>query len=110
MLAQGAALGAGAAVGSTMVHGAMGMMGGGSDRHRDEGGMQQQGGQNQAMDQASPYGAQGGAMAQQNQQMQNPCAYQLQDFLNCTQQQSDLSLCTAFNDVYKQCKLNNGMQ
>ena len=39
----------------------------------------------------------------------NPCGAQLQDFLSCTQNQSDLSLCTAFNDVYKQCKMANGM-
>merc|ERR1719489_146728 len=38
----------------------------------------------------------------------NPCAQQLQQFLDCTQQQSDISLCYGFNEALKQCKLQFG--
>merc|ERR1712187_473111 len=94
MMMQGAALGAGAAVGSSMVHGAMNMLSGSSDEKKDATPAPQQ----VAPPAASPYAAQPVAYQQQ------PCANELQQFMNCSQSQSDLSLCQAFNDVYMQCK------
>merc|ERR1712038_300449 len=75
-LAQGAALGAGAAVGSTMVHGAMNMMSGSGSSNQE---------QAQQQNRTDPYAAQN--MQQQQPAQANPCAYQLQDFLNCAQSQ-----------------------
>lgn len=42
-------------------------------------------------------------MAQQSQQ--TPCQYELQQFLNCSQTQPDLSLCEGFNQMLKECKI-----
>merc|ERR1719295_2312517 len=35
---------------------------------------------------------------------QQPCALELQDFIRCTQTQSDITLCEGFNQVLKECK------
>jgi hypothetical protein len=43
------------------------------------------------------------------QYQQNPCMQQLQQFLECSTQQSDLGLCQGFNDELKDCKLRYGM-
>merc|ERR1711970_359818 len=89
MMMQGAALGAGAAVGSSMVHGAMGMMSGGSKTE-----VQQQ----QAYREQQP------TTTIANQQ-QFTCGNELKQFMNCTQSYAnDLTICQAFNDVYRQCK------
>merc|ERR1712038_1863516 len=80
MMMQGAALGAGAAVGSSMVHGAMGMMSGGSKEESRPVEQSSQGSYaQQPTYQTSAYGA------QEPQAAYNPCGNQLQDFLNCTQ-------------------------
>lgn len=47
-------------------------------------------------------------MQQPQQYNQNPCFAQLQQFLECTQQQSDLAMCQGFNDALKDCKLRYG--
>eukprot|EP00116_Pleurobrachia_bachei_P013333 sb/3473595/ len=39
------------------------------------------------------------------QQQGGPCGQQLQDFINCTQNNYDISLCTGFNQALKDCKL-----
>jgi len=39
----------------------------------------------------------------------NPCQYQLQQFLECTQTHPDISLCTGFNEALKECKLRFGL-
>lgn len=41
----------------------------------------------------------------QQQQQQNPCAYQLDQFLSCAQNQHDLTLCDGFNEALRQCKV-----
>merc|ERR1711934_179599 len=93
MVASGMAMGAGAAVGSSMVHGAMNMMSGsGSDDKQ----------QQSAVPQQSAYAAQ--PIAQNN-----PCQEQLNQFMQCSQQNSDLSLCAPFNDIYRDCKLSHGL-
>lgn len=47
------------------------------------------------------------AQPQQQQQnnSQNPCAYQLDQFLTCAQNQHDLTLCDGFNEALRQCKV-----
>merc|ERR1719411_2037518 len=96
MMMQGAALGAGAAVGSSMVHGAMNMLSG----DKSEG----QAPPAQAPPAASPYAAQPPPAAHNN-----PCQEQLNQFMQCSQQNSDLSLCAPFNAIYRDCKLSHGL-
>merc|ERR1711988_795129 len=35
---------------------------------------------------------------------QQTCALELQDFIKCTQTQSDITLCAGFNQILKDCK------
>jgi len=95
MMMQGAAMGAGAAVGSSMVHGAMNMMSGSSD---DKSAAPAQQHQVQYVQQAPA-----------QTQFSGPCASQMQDFISCTQQNSDMNMCSAFNDIYQNCKRENGL-
>ncbi|RVE49585.1 hypothetical protein evm_005813 [Chilo suppressalis] len=43
----------------------------------------------------------------QTQQPQGPCAWEIKQFIECAQQQHDLTLCEGFNEALRQCKLNN---
>lgn len=45
---------------------------------------------------------------QQQQQSAGPCQVELKQFLDCANNQSDLSLCFGFNEALRQCKLQNG--
>ncbi|XP_006641088.2 coiled-coil-helix-coiled-coil-helix domain-containing protein 2 [Lepisosteus oculatus] len=45
----------------------------------------------------------------QQQAQQNPCTYELRQFIECAQTQSDLKLCEGFSEVLKQCKFSNGL-
>ncbi|XP_043571226.1 coiled-coil-helix-coiled-coil-helix domain-containing protein 10, mitochondrial [Chiloscyllium plagiosum] len=46
----------------------------------------------------------------QSQTQQNmPCQFELKQFLECAQNQHDLSLCDGFNEVLKQCKSSYGL-
>ena len=36
-----------------------------------------------------------------------PCAWEIKQFLQCAQGQTDLSLCEGFNEALRQCKQNN---
>lgn len=49
--------------------------------------------------QAAPYGA--------PQQAQGPCSWEVSQFLQCAQNQHDLSLCDGFNEALRQCKTSN---
>ncbi|XP_052802458.1 coiled-coil-helix-coiled-coil-helix domain-containing protein 2-like [Mya arenaria] len=44
----------------------------------------------------------------QQQQQTSQCQYELDQFLNCSKQQSDLSLCYGFNEALKECKMRFG--
>ncbi|KAM9440100.1 coiled-coil-helix-coiled-coil-helix domain-containing protein 2 [Clarias gariepinus] len=48
-------------------------------------------------------------MYQQETVQQNPCAYEMKQFLECAQTQSDLKLCEGFSEVLKQCRFSNGL-
>ncbi|XP_061781780.1 coiled-coil-helix-coiled-coil-helix domain-containing protein 2 [Nerophis lumbriciformis] len=47
--------------------------------------------------------------AQPQQQQQQACSYELRQFIECAQSQSDLKLCEGFSEVLKQCKFANSM-
>ncbi|KAF7990389.1 hypothetical protein HCN44_000194 [Aphidius gifuensis] len=36
------------------------------------------------------------------------CSYEIQQFLQCAQNQTDLTLCEGFNEAIRQCKMSNG--
>lgn len=46
--------------------------------------------------------------AQAAQQQQGPCQYEMKQFLECAQNQTDLKLCEGFSEVLKQCRISNG--
>ncbi|NXU20804.1 CHCH2 protein, partial [Pardalotus punctatus] len=48
-----------------------------------------------------------GAQAAQQQQFA-PCQYEIKQFLECAQNQTDLKLCEGFSEVLKQCRVANG--
>merc|ERR1719215_2399450 len=103
LFAQMAATAGGVAVGSAIGHtvGAVvtGAMGGG-------GGQQQQPAEQQ---QYQPMQQQPPQQQQQQQQFNNPCADQLQQFINCTTGQHDISACQGFNEALKECKMRYGV-
>ena len=37
--------------------------------------------------------------------MQNPCEYEMRQFLECANNQSDITLCQGFNEALRQCKM-----
>jgi len=77
-------------------HAVMGAVSGAMGGSKDEGGAAPQGGGDyQGQDQGQ-------------QQYTNPCQWELEQFMQCANGQSDLSLCMAFNDQLKDCKLRNG--
>jgi len=100
LFGQMASTAAGVAVGSTVGHalgGALsGAFGGGSSQVDQS--------------QAAPvdYQYQQPASYQQ-QQYQNPCEFELKQFLDCAQNQYDVSLCQGFNEALKQCKISNNI-
>merc|ERR1719341_93651 len=55
-------------------------------------------------------GAQPEQTQQQPQQPQGACAWEIKSFIQCAQQQSDLTLCEGFNEALRQCKATNGLQ
>lgn len=57
-----------------------------------------------------PYQGQAQPMYQQEApQQQQACSYELRQFIECAQNQSDLKLCEGFSEVLKQCKFANGL-
>ncbi|RXM95056.1 Coiled-coil-helix-coiled-coil-helix domain-containing protein 2, partial [Acipenser ruthenus] len=45
---------------------------------------------------------------QQQQSQRSPCEYELRQFIECAQNQSDFKLCEGFSEVLKQCKFSHG--
>ncbi|EDW07089.1 hypothetical protein AWZ03_011263 [Drosophila navojoa] len=50
-----------------------------------------------------------GQQAQANEP-QGACAWEIKQFLQCAQGQSDLSLCEGFNEALRQCKVQHHLQ
>ena len=46
----------------------------------------------------------GGQQQQQQSQPEGPCAWEIKQFLNCAQNQSDISLCEGFNEAIRACR------
>ncbi|KAK1158345.1 coiled-coil-helix-coiled-coil-helix domain-containing protein 2-like [Acipenser oxyrinchus oxyrinchus] len=46
---------------------------------------------------------------QQQQSQRGPCEYELRQFIECAQNQSDFKLCEGFSEVLKQCKFSHGI-
>ena len=82
----------GSAVGHTIGHAMTGMFSGGSNEPVA------------AAPAAAPMAAQGAAA-----QPTGACAWEIKQFLECAQTQSDLTLCDGFNEALRQCKVANRM-
>lgn len=48
--------------------------------------------------------SQAAPIQQQEQQPQGQCAWEISQFLKCSQEQNDLTLCQGFNEAMRQCK------
>jgi hypothetical protein len=53
---------------------------------------------------AAPASQQQGFYEAQRQEPTGPCAWEIKQFLQCAQGQSDLTLCEGFNEALRQCK------
>lgn len=58
---------------------------------------------------AAPQQMQQQAGAYQGQEPTGPCAWEIKQFLQCAQGQSDLTLCEGFNEALRQCKTAHSM-
>ena len=95
MAATAGGVAVGSAVGHTMGHAMTGMFSGSGSS--DQPAQQQQ----QPMQQQQ-YG-------QQANEPTGPCAWEIKQFIQCAQGQSDLTLCEGFNEALRQCKVSNGV-
>jgi len=98
MAATAGGVAVGSAVGHVVGHAITGGMSGGGGHQPEQYQQQPQ----QAYAQQPQYG--------QPQEPQGACAWEIKSFIQCAQQQSDLSLCEGFNEALRQCKQANGMQ
>lgn len=103
MMAGIAQTAAGVALGSVAGHAITGMFSGGSSSDAQAGHDQQHA--PAAQQQQTP--GQNSSFEQQSQS--GPCAWEVKQFLQCAQQQSDLTLCEGFNEAIRQCKSANHM-
>ena len=98
-----AATAGGVAIGSAVGHVAgsalTGAFSGGSSS--DQGQVQQQ--------QQQQYPPQQQYQQPQQQQQDGPCGWEIKQFIQCAQGQSDLTLCEGFNQALKECKNRNAM-
>lgn len=98
MLANIATTAAGVAIGSAAGHAITGMFSGSGSSDAP---------QTQA---AAPVGQQQPMYAaEQPSNASGPCAWEIKQFIQCAQQQSDLTLCEGFNEALRQCKSSNMM-
>lgn len=81
----------GSAVGHTIGHAMTGLFSGGSEAAAPE------------VSAAAPQAAAPAAPAA------GACAWEVKQFLECAQNQSDLSLCDGFNEALRQCKMANNI-
>ena len=105
-----AATAGGVAVGSVVGHGMSSMLfgGGGSSAQSEPAPAQAQ--QPAAPQQyQDPYGYQQQPPQYQQQQQGEACAWEVKQFVQCAQSQSDLSLCEGFNQALKECKSRSAL-
>ena len=86
----------GVAIGSVVGHAVTGMLSGGSSQAPVE---QQQAPPPAQYQQPPPQQYQ-----QQQPQQEGACAWEVKQFIQCAQNQSDISLCEGFNQALKECK------
>ncbi|KAI6241013.1 CHCH domain-containing protein [Aphelenchoides fujianensis] len=89
LMGQMAATAGGVAIGSAVGHSIGRMFDGGSEKQVE-----------QAVGAPPPQNQ----YQQQQQQAQTPCEIEWRQFLECSQNQQDMSMCQAYNDLFKQCK------
>lgn len=100
LMGQMAATAGGVAIGSVVGHGiSSALFGGGGSSERSQDVTYQEQAPAQYNDNPPQYS--------QNQQ-QSPCAYELEQFMACAQNQTDVSLCQGFNEALKECKQRMG--
>lgn len=63
---------------------------------------------NEVQQQAQPVQAM--PMEQQGSQQGGACAFEVKQFLQCAQNNDDISLCSGFNEAIRQCKEANRKQ
>lgn len=94
MAATAGGVAVGSAIGHTVGHAVTGMFGGGGSR-----------------DEVQPQQAQAPAplmpMEQQSSLQGGACAFEIKQFLQCAQNNDDISLCSGFNEAIRQCKEAN---
>lgn len=97
LMAQMATTAGGVAVGSVVGHAVSGALFGGGSR--------------ESAPAEAAQAQQPAAQASYPQQQQNtgPCAFEIRQFLECAQNQNDLSLCEGFNEAIRQCKQSHGL-
>ncbi|KAL9981101.1 hypothetical protein ACROYT_G009762 [Oculina patagonica] len=98
LFGQMASTAAGVAIGSTVGHAVGGALFGGHGGGSEQPAYQQD-------TAASPYQS----YDQPQQQNQLPCQWELRQFVECAQNQGDITLCQGFNEALRQCKLANGL-
>ena len=102
MAATAGGVAVGSAVGHVAGHAMTGMFsGGGGNQSQQPVDVQQQ---QQQQQQPNYYGNQ----QQQPNEPTGPCAWEIKQFIQCAQNQSDLTLCEGFNEALRQCKMSNG--
>ncbi|XP_056362697.1 coiled-coil-helix-coiled-coil-helix domain-containing protein 2 [Oenanthe melanoleuca] len=100
LMAQMATTAAGVAVGSAVGH---------TIGHAITGGFSGGGSSEAARPDITYQEPQAAQAAQQQQQQYGPCQYEMKQFLECAQNQTDLKLCEGFSEVLKQCRITNGL-
>lgn len=83
-------VGIGSAVGHTVGAAITGGMGGGHEQAPAQ----------QEYTQQQPYNPSGGSA---------PCQMEIKQFLDCAQNQYDITLCQGFNEALRQCRISNGL-
>lgn len=100
MAATAGGVAVGSAVGHVAGHAMTGMFsGGGGNQSQQPVDVQQQ-----QQQQPNYYGNQ----QQHPNEPTGPCAWEIKQFIQCAQNQSDLTLCEGFNEALRQCKMSNG--
>lgn len=98
LMGQMAATAGGVAIGSVVGHGlSSALFGGGGSSEKS-----------QDVTYQEPPPAQYNTQPSQYDQQQSPCAYELEQFMACSQNQTDISLCQGFNEALKECKQRLG--
>uniref|UniRef100_F1L591 Hemiasterlin resistant protein 1 n=1 Tax=Ascaris suum TaxID=6253 RepID=F1L591_ASCSU len=89
LMAQMAATAGGVAIGSAVGHAVGNMMTGNGSSRSEE---------------VAPAASTAPATAPQGQPLVQPCEFEWKQFIECTQNQSNLSLCESLNEAFKQCR------